>query len=537
MGKKISELPLGVANVDAVVPATNAEGTITEKIKLGDIANLAGPGPQGNQGSQGPQGPQGDQGSQGATGTTAFPEDAPSDGSTYAREDGAWVDISQAANFQLRRGTDAQRVLVTPLEGEPLYTTDTKKLYIGDGATAGGVDVLGLSNLAAPTADVTGAGPLRGRSTGLVVNPLRVYLPDGTLVASTSGKWVGFSWPPYQALDFTDGRITTFTSDIEGISNAGPAANSNFFAQSVGTTTALVSVNCPSLTYIGNNVGNSTNSFYNLTSLSLPSLAVVFGTFNPICNALTTLSLPALKAVGTFSGTYSALTSLSLPALQWAITGFSPTFNALTTLSLPVLTVTGSFSVTSSSLTTISLPALVAVGSNGFTLTCAALTTLTLPTLGTWKACNSSVSITSGALTQASVDGLLEALAYMDGNNGTVLYSSSGGYSVTISGGTNSAPSNSGSTTTAGSNFVCSGTTCTVNLTGHGYTTGDVLRISGVTTATNANRYAVITVVNANQFTYTITSQTSTGTGTATIIKAGASAKALVTRGITLTTN
>ena len=38
---KISELPAGVANVNAVVPATNAAGNLTEKITLGDIAALA----------------------------------------------------------------------------------------------------------------------------------------------------------------------------------------------------------------------------------------------------------------------------------------------------------------------------------------------------------------------------------------------------------------------------------------------------------------------------------------------------------------
>jgi hypothetical protein len=40
---KISELTLGTANKDAVVPATNAAGTVTEKIKLGDIASLYKP--------------------------------------------------------------------------------------------------------------------------------------------------------------------------------------------------------------------------------------------------------------------------------------------------------------------------------------------------------------------------------------------------------------------------------------------------------------------------------------------------------------
>lgn len=41
--------------------------------------------------------------------------------------------------LRLRRGTDAERLLITPLEGELLYTTDTKKIYVGDGTTLGGV--------------------------------------------------------------------------------------------------------------------------------------------------------------------------------------------------------------------------------------------------------------------------------------------------------------------------------------------------------------------------------------------------------------
>jgi len=40
--------------------------------------------------------------------------------------------------LRLRRGTNAERLLITPLEGELIYATDTKKLYIGDGATTGG---------------------------------------------------------------------------------------------------------------------------------------------------------------------------------------------------------------------------------------------------------------------------------------------------------------------------------------------------------------------------------------------------------------
>lgn len=40
---KISELPAGTANASAVVPATNAAGSLTEKITLGAIAALATP--------------------------------------------------------------------------------------------------------------------------------------------------------------------------------------------------------------------------------------------------------------------------------------------------------------------------------------------------------------------------------------------------------------------------------------------------------------------------------------------------------------
>lgn len=41
--------------------------------------------------------------------------------------------------LRLRRGTDAERLTITPLQGELIYATDTKKLYVGDGATAGGI--------------------------------------------------------------------------------------------------------------------------------------------------------------------------------------------------------------------------------------------------------------------------------------------------------------------------------------------------------------------------------------------------------------
>jgi hypothetical protein len=45
--------------------------------------------------------------------------------------------------LKLRRGTDSGRTAITPAEGEPIYTTDTKELYVGDGSTAGGIKITG----------------------------------------------------------------------------------------------------------------------------------------------------------------------------------------------------------------------------------------------------------------------------------------------------------------------------------------------------------------------------------------------------------
>ena len=59
--------------------------------------------------------------------------------------------------FKIRRGLESERTTITPLEGEPLYTTDTHLLYIGDGSTAGGNLVGGASYFSAMT-DVDVAG-------------------------------------------------------------------------------------------------------------------------------------------------------------------------------------------------------------------------------------------------------------------------------------------------------------------------------------------------------------------------------------------
>lgn len=64
-------------------------------------------------------------------------------------------------SLQLRRGASADRTSITPAQGEPIFTTDTKKLYVGDGTTVGGVEVGGGSsapNFAVAVATTEGFG-------------------------------------------------------------------------------------------------------------------------------------------------------------------------------------------------------------------------------------------------------------------------------------------------------------------------------------------------------------------------------------------
>jgi hypothetical protein len=59
--------------------------------------------------------------------------------------------------LKLRRGTDSERTSIVFGEGEPVYVTDTRELYIGDGSTSGGNRV--VSSLSAETTPSLG-GPL-----------------------------------------------------------------------------------------------------------------------------------------------------------------------------------------------------------------------------------------------------------------------------------------------------------------------------------------------------------------------------------------
>ena len=66
-------------------------------------------------------------------------------------------------SLRIRRGTNAQRTGVTFLEGELIYTTDTKKLFVGDGTTVGGVAVDSTTGSISQLSDVNIGGIQTGQ--------------------------------------------------------------------------------------------------------------------------------------------------------------------------------------------------------------------------------------------------------------------------------------------------------------------------------------------------------------------------------------
>lgn len=96
--------------------------------------------------------------------------------------------------LQIRRGSTAQRLTITPLPGELIYDTTTGQLYVGDGATVGGSTTTGIS-----------LEDARDAAAGLL----------------TSGVHSGITFTYNDALDRIDATVTIggtgpFDGDISG---------------------------------------------------------------------------------------------------------------------------------------------------------------------------------------------------------------------------------------------------------------------------------------------------------------------------------
>jgi hypothetical protein len=121
-------------------------------------------------------------------------------------------------SLKLRRGTNAERLAIIPAEGELIYTTDTKELYVGDGSTLGGKIVGSLhgnitENLNLGSHSITGtrlsidgvSGNITAASTTTNLKG-SVFADDSTLlVDGINGRIVGTIYTNVGNIQITGG--------------------------------------------------------------------------------------------------------------------------------------------------------------------------------------------------------------------------------------------------------------------------------------------------------------------------------------------
>jgi len=133
--------------------------------------------------------------------------------------------------FRLRRGTDAERLLITPEEGELIYTTDTKQVYVGDGTTLGGNIVsedLGLDDL--DEVDISSTPPTNGQ---VLVWRTDKFVPE---TISVDGSGVGITEGTIYSIDI-QGRVIANDSSVVVDPNLGLITANDIFSNTISADT------------------------------------------------------------------------------------------------------------------------------------------------------------------------------------------------------------------------------------------------------------------------------------------------------------
>jgi hypothetical protein len=209
--------------------------------------------------------------------------------------------------LQLRRGTNAERAAITFAEGELVYTTDTKGLYIGDGNTSGGV----LAWHGAPTLDGLADTDLTGATNNDVL----------TYNASTS-KWESVSVPGVGVLALTDlsnvdttGLVNSDLLQFDGVNfvpktineiiNPGSSLNLNLIADD---STMIVNATTSTFTgaFTGDLTGNVTGNITSTGASTFSSIDVnggnidgtVIGAVSSAAGTFTTINTSSNVTVG-----------------------------------------------------------------------------------------------------------------------------------------------------------------------------------------------------------------------------------------------
>lgn len=127
--------------------------------------------------------------------------------------------------LRIRRGTNAERLLITPLQGELIYTTDSRRLFVGDGSTVGGVGIGSSSGGGGDfegtfTGDFTGnlvgnvTGNVSGNVTGDTFGDLygSVFAKDSTLLVDSMHNVISNG-----DITLRNNVLTTLTKEVSNL--------------------------------------------------------------------------------------------------------------------------------------------------------------------------------------------------------------------------------------------------------------------------------------------------------------------------------
>lgn len=116
--------------------------------------------------------------------------------------------------LRLRRGTNADRLTITPADGELIYTTDTRKIFAGDGSTVGGNFVSGINDIVEDLSPQLG-GNLDLNSSNIVGNGNIDITGSITASNGITGDFKGSVFGDDSSL-LVDAITNTFNGNLTG---------------------------------------------------------------------------------------------------------------------------------------------------------------------------------------------------------------------------------------------------------------------------------------------------------------------------------
>ena len=119
--------------------------------------------------------------------------------------------------IQIRRGVEAQRASITPDAGELLFTTDNKQLFVGDGATAGGL-LVGGGSLTGSVQKIRGTQAIASGADTVTVSGLGLASAPGQVLVTVRKLTGGLNL----FATVRDDSVTTggFTVDLSAATDA-----------------------------------------------------------------------------------------------------------------------------------------------------------------------------------------------------------------------------------------------------------------------------------------------------------------------------